>query len=551
MKKIILFSFTIISLTLIGCAKEEAQLDNKEFSVLKANVEATDLTRVGFTKENTKWSFFWHCNDEIWVNKGIMSTKDATGTKAASFTGYSVDTESGYAVYPYAKAENKVSEAGVLTWSFPDTYEYTSIDETFFNTAQEVPMYAVVSNGSASFKHLAAICAFRFNEWSHTGKHRFELHTSKKITGDFNVDLKSKTPTIVTETAGEDCVTVTYDRHENAGEGSIVFYVPVPTGTYNLEIKVYVDDQLKFTKSAENVIVKRADIVSSEFGKNTIIGGDGEIVTTEEELQAALTDEDIKKTIVLGKDITLTEGITINAGKDITLNLNGKTISQEKECTASYQMISNNGKLTITGNGTISFKDTGAGDPNFGWGSYTIRNQGTLVVENGKIEHLGEQNVDGQPVKHMICAIFQYDGSTTINDGTISTPHYRSVRHWSGDMTINGGEYDGQFWVQAVNNTAKLSIKGGEFSPNWNDGSSIFIGNKSDGTIYTVDLAITDGTFTTKVGCNVEEAGVKGKITGGTFTETAKTNTPSYLIGEGYSFTQNNDNTYTLGKSNN
>jgi hypothetical protein len=106
-------------------------------------------------------------------------------------------------------------------------------------------------------------------------------------------------------------------------------------------------------------------------------------------------------------------------------------------------MIVNKGNLTITDNsvaknGTISFKDTGAGDPNFGWGSYTLRNEGTLVVENGTIKHLGEQNPgNGQPNVHMYCAIFQYSGKSTINGGVISTPTYRSARLWSGDMTIN------------------------------------------------------------------------------------------------------------------
>ena len=32
--------------------------------------------------------------------------------------------------------------------------------------------------------------------------------------------------------------------------------------------------------------------------------------------------------------------------------------------------------------GKISFTDNSAGDPNFGWGSYTVGNYGTLVFEN-------------------------------------------------------------------------------------------------------------------------------------------------------------------------
>ena len=35
-------------------------------------------------------------------------------------------------------------------------------------------------------------------------------------------------------------------------------------------------------------------------------------------------------------------------------------------------VINNEGNLTITGNGKISFTDTGAGDPSFGWGSSSV-----------------------------------------------------------------------------------------------------------------------------------------------------------------------------------
>jgi hypothetical protein len=240
------------------------------------------------------------------------------------------------------------------------------------------------------------------------------------------------------------------------------------------------------------------------------------------------------ETIELVRDVTVAEPITIPAGKRVVLNLNGHTISQEKACTASYEMIANNGELTIMGNGKISFKDTGAGDPTFGWGSYTIRNSGTLVVEDGVIiEHLGNQAF----AKHMICAIFQYSGSTTINGGVISTPNYRSARLWKGSMTINGGEFNGQLWVQAVDNSAELTVNGGSFAPVGGDGSSIFVTNSE----HTVNLAVNGGYFNTKIGTSVpSKDGVKGAIKGGSFTESAKENTNAALLAAGYSFVEEN-----------
>ena len=248
-------------------------------------------------------------------------------------------------------------------------------------------------------------------------------------------------------------------------------------------------------------------------------------------------------TYTLTDNVILPESISIvvPAGADVVLNLNGKTISQTKACTASYQMISNNGTLTITGNGKLSFKDTGAGDPAFDWGSYTIRNEGNLVVENGTIEHLGEQNTPGNVV-HMYCAIFQYSGSTTINDGTISTPTYRSVRLWKGDMTINGGNFEGQVWVQSVDNTSALTIKGGTFAPRGGDGSSVFVTNST----YNVGLDITDGTFTTKIGTSNATNLTGDRISGGIFTETALSNTNGDLFNPNTGIVENEDGTRTV-----
>ena len=229
-----------------------------------------------------------------------------------------------------------------------------------------------------------------------------------------------------------------------------------------------------------------------------------------------------------------TYGLLIPAGKSVVIDLNGFTISQSKECKASYSMIQNNGNLTIidsseTKSGKISFKDTSAGDPSFGWGSYTISNYGgTIVVENGTIEHLGEQDA------HMICAIWQYSGSTTINGGVISTPNYRSARLWGGDMTINGGEFEGQLWLQAVDNTSNLTINGGTFAPRGNDSSSVFVTNSS----YEVAFAVTGGHFTTKIGASKPF----GCITGGTFTTAAKEGTAIALLDSDYEFVADGGN---------
>ena len=348
-------------------------------------------------------------------------------------------------------------------------------------------------------------------------------------------------------------------------------YILVPTsGTVQFSLDVKQGDNTIKSNSFNTAIPVEKNKVTSIVGDVLTEGGNVSITingTLEEKetIKYVDTAESLQKTInniaegesgniKLGGDIDLndllgagilstraaepTYGLLIPAGKRVVLDLQGYTISQVKECKASYSMIQNNGNLTIIDSskaksGKISFKDTSAGDPTFGWGSYTISNYGgTLVVENGTIEHLGEQDA------HMICAIWQYNGSTTINGGVISTPYYRSARLWSGDMTINGGVFEGQLWLQASDNNAALTINGGTFAPRGGDSSSVYVTNSGK----RVQFAVTGGDFKTKIGMSEPF----GCITGGTFTTVAKENTNEALLANGYAFVEGENGKYTV-----
>ena len=285
-------------------------------------------------------------------------------------------------------------------------------------------------------------------------------------------------------------------------------------------------ETINFVNSAASLQKAIDDIPEGESG-NIKLGGDVDL------------SENIGATIMAATRAEKQYGLIIPENKSVILDLNGKKIFQSKECTANYAMILNKGNLTIVDGsetpGKISFKDTGAGDPTYGWGTYTLRNEGTLVVENGVIEHLGQQEA------HMICAIFQYSGSSTINGGTISTPAYRSARLWGGDMTINDGNFEGQLWLQAVNNTSSdLTINGGTFAPRGGDSSSVYVTNdKGD-----VTVAVTGGYFTTKIGMYQPF----GCITGGIFTDAAKANTNEDLLNSDYRFVDNGNDTWSVAE---
>ena len=309
-----------LTMALASCTQEELVNSTNE-SKLQVSVESNNtLSRVGFDKADN-WSFFWHNGDEIWVNDGIMDTDASDKSKTATFTGYGVNTSTGYAVYPYAIAKRKVNGTE-FTWDLPETYTYTDIDADFFESAQSIPMYAKVSNGNASFKHLGAIVAFKFNDWTLTGEHIFTLTSSKKITGEFTTNLASTNPGFETNTDKEDEVTITYNRPSNATETSIVFYVPVPTGTYDLYVELAVDGKTKFTKSSKNKTVNLGDIVWADIKPSSLQGDNKDV---KEVRSIAQINDQILSTTKEDLTVQVTEEVTGNQTIEIPASLNSNT----------------------------------------------------------------------------------------------------------------------------------------------------------------------------------------------------------------------------------
>lgn len=145
-------------------------------------------------------------------------------------------------------------------------------------------------------------------------------------------------------------------------------------------------------------------------------------------------------TIKLEESITLTEPLTIPAGKTVTLDLNGKTLSQTKDQSDTYAMIINKGTLTIQDSGTdgkISYADSHAYTSAVNYASNTIRNEGKLYVKSGTIENTSNEATAKYGYPH---AIDCYAGSELyIEGGTVSCPSYTAVRMFcvsSGDTAV-------------------------------------------------------------------------------------------------------------------
>ena len=280
--------------------------------------------------------------------------------------------------------------------------------------------------------------------------------------------------------------------------------------------------------------------------------GETAYATLAEAVAAAEADE----TITLIADVELTETLNIPAGKTIALDLNGKTISQTKEQTAAYQMILNDGNLTINDSseaktGKISYTDSGNGGEYI---SDVIYNRSVLVINGGTIENLSSATVASNGYPH---AVDTYSGIrdtyVEINGGTIYCAEYSAIRMFcvsatnKADLVINGGTIKGAIDMQnGTKNLAlgTLTINDGTFETTKNANNIRFANWNGGATEYGISAEIKGGSFNGGITTAYVPAAAnwdKGVITGGTFAKDM-----TEYCAEGFVCEANGDGTYGI-----
>ena len=203
------------------------------------------------------------------------------------------------------------------------------------------------------------------------------------------------------------------------------------------------------------------------------------------------TAEQLKAEVAKGGDITLgadiEASIEIPAGVTVTLDLNGKTLTNEA------------GKDTITNNGTLTVKGSGNVDNVSHAKAAVYNNPGATVTLNGGDYTRSKEN-----------GITKEDNGgnsfyTLLNHGTmIINSGVKVTQNGNFSSMVENGWYDGNENTAQTN--AKLTINGGSFSGGLNT-----IKNDDYG-----ELLIKDGTFT-----NVSQAALLNwniaEIEGGNF----------------------------------
>ena len=259
------------------------------------------------------------------------------------------------------------------------------------------------------------------------------------------------------------------------------------------------------------------------------------LVASEWALNYAISNAEGATTVTLNSDITATSTVTIPKDKDITLDLNGFTISMEQatKITANHALIRNYGKLTIkdnAGEGKISYSYTGEATTYSGYSASAVENvQATLVVESGKIESLS--TVSNQ-IKYAINNITNGnagDSRVVINGGEIYAASGASVRGFANStscinsIVINGGSFNAYVQMQDANanaNMGELIVYGGSISSvDPTDGSSYAYYIYGNGDVSGITAEIHGGEFNGIVyitGVNAKNT-PQASITNGTF----------------------------------
>lgn len=331
-------------------------------------------------------------------------------------------------------------------------------------------------------------------------------------------------------------------------------------GTLKIDSSIKSGDATTVTKSANVTLAAPDGYLWNAAGELVVaVAQVGE--NKYETLAAAIAAANNGETVTLLKDVT--ENVEIAKEKNLTLDLNGKTLSGGTG--TAKAALSNLGTITIQDTsaaktGTIKRDDNGTvGETSY----YVIRNQGTMTIESGTvINNSGyrKTNPTGSMVgSSLICNGDCDEGGTlTIKGGTFTQNNFIAIKNGAlGVLHVSGGTISSDH--SAIQNWFKADITGGEIKGQlWTDaykadesvgetkigGDAKFTGEIVMDIYGSVapTLAINGGELdvTWRITSAAAKAGAKPAVSGGTFTSAV----PAEYCAEGFIPTANADGSY-------
>ncbi len=231
MKKHLFFLCTLTAVAVACNVEENGQSTGLRLVTFTASYDSSADTKTSYDDGG---HFSWTANDKIAVYTDAeefytLTLSEGAGTNTGKFTGEVNGTPTDYAVYPYLGTLPKY-ENGILEVYLPTSYNWDFDSYTEANN----PMVAKVNGDeSISFKNLGALLKITLIQVD-AGATKASFYSGKQLTGFFEVqDLGSDTPYITAEEDLEgDTVTFYFDELEEATD--MIFYLPIPVGTYCL-----------------------------------------------------------------------------------------------------------------------------------------------------------------------------------------------------------------------------------------------------------------------------------------------------------------------------
>ena len=195
-----------------------------------------------------------------------------------------------------------------------------------------------------------------------------------------------------------------------------------------------------------------------------VLDAQGNTVGAYDTLTAAITAAQNGDTVVLLKNVT--ENVTISADKTITLDLNGKKLTNADE--QDTITVALGASLTVTGTGTVD---------NVTHGKAAVYNKGTVTLADGTYERSAEAGKDANDAGGNSFYTVLNHGNMTVeadvvvnNKGKYSSLFENGYYNYSNrdgvvnpTLTIKGGTFDGGLNTIKNDDNATLTIKDGTF----------------------------------------------------------------------------------------
>lgn len=345
-----------------ACSNEndEELISTSTKGILSATVEGNhSSTRAGFASDG---KFYWSKKDQLGVTTSqnassfsALSLKNGIGTASGTFDGVINGTIGDYAVYPYY--DNHSINDATLTYNFPTSYTYNKVDADYFTTVQgegnsfNPAMWGKIVNGAVQMKHLGGVFCIKVPKMPIKAG-TLSLIVDKKITGTFAVNLNDNIPVIAsTETSTSENNTVTIEFSGATQDQPGVFYVPVPTGTYDVRIKVTENQGSteKVNVAAGTYTIVRCDLKKIELTNGNI---DATVPTESSSLDDAATKLASNDAVRVNGEISGTSNtISVPAATSGT----GKSLSLEKVASGASLTVLDANSSSSTDNSVDNF----------------------------------------------------------------------------------------------------------------------------------------------------------------------------------------------------